>query len=410
MSADGQRTLSPYLVAQATQFAAGGMMAVLFPWLITQVLHESQARVGAGQALVNLPFLFLILVGGTLADGRDLRQFLPRLQLAMACVPLLLALVVASNTLTFAWATGLLVILGIFSAFATPARDALLSHVVPPETGLTRAAALAVAASFGGQVVGTLIAASASLVGAVPLLALQSVLLVVSAILVARLSLVTPFSVRAATGNPLQRIRQELVGGLRVVWQHERLRTIVAYLFLGAPLYNGMFLVGLPLMVRDVYAGNSGMLSLLFTAFLSGLTISSFAFSRLKPAERPGRLLLLLSPNNILVFALVCLAPPFPLFVALMLWWGLSAGIMMSLTRGMVQEAAPGEFRARVLSILQFANLAGGPIGAVLFGTVAQAAGITAAVAMVPAGATLLWLGFRLLTPLWNFRHEPAGT
>ncbi|MDZ4739002.1 MAG: MFS transporter, partial [Alphaproteobacteria bacterium] len=124
MTAKPANTLTPYLIAQGTQFAAGGMMAVIFPWLIVHELHESQMRVGLAQALVNLPFLFLILVAGAVADGRDLRRFLPRIQLAMAMFPILLALIIAVQGLSFFSATALLFVMSVFGSFATPARDA----------------------------------------------------------------------------------------------------------------------------------------------------------------------------------------------------------------------------------------------------------------------------------------------
>ena len=41
---------------------------------------------------------------------------------------------------------------------------------------------------------------------------------------------------------------------------HERLRTIILYLAIPGPLFNGMFLVGIPLLIRDVYRGESAAL------------------------------------------------------------------------------------------------------------------------------------------------------
>ena len=409
MTAKPANTLTPYLIAQGTQFAAGGMMAVIFPWLIVHELHESQMRVGLAQALVNLPFLFLILVAGAVADGRDLRRFLPRIQLAMAMFPILLALIIAVQGLSFFSATALLFVMSVFGSFATPARDALLSHVTPHSLGIARASALAVAATFGGQVLGTLAAASASSIGAVPLLACQSALLVVSALMTARLVLVTPFILKSDAEGPRTKLLDDLLDGLRVTWSSERLRTLILYLILGAPLFNGMFLVGVPLMVRDVFHGSSAMLSILITAFLVGLTVSSFAFSRQRPVERPGRLLMLLSTNNVLVFVLAHFTQTSEFFAVLMLAWGLTSGVAMSLTRGMIQIAAPHAYRARVMSMLQFSQMAGGPLGALLFGFAAQAVGILNTVLIIPVSVISMWLIFRFTTRLWDFRSEEAS-
>jgi MFS family permease len=397
-----------YFIAQGFHFAAGGLMGVLFPWLIAQVLHESDARVGLAQFFATLPLMFLVLVGGAAADGRDLRAYLARLQLSAAMVPILLALIIALGQLTFVTAMVCMVALGCFAAFIMPARDALLSYVTPPAIGLARTAALAVAATFGGQLVGTAIAASAATIGPVPLLSLQAVLLALAGMLSARVPLLNPQAFAQATPAKFSRLLHEMLEGLKAVRRSERLRTVILYLALAGPLFNGMFLVGFPLLVRDVYHGSSAMLASLIGVFLLGLTLSSFAMGRMKPVERQGRLMMLLSLNNIFVFALAHLALPFPLFMALIFVWGLSAGANMAVNRGMIQAAAPPLYRARVLSVLQFSQIAGGPPGALLYGFVSQAVGILNTLLIVPAVVAALWLIFRYFTRLWDFRREDA--
>ena len=278
----------------------------------------------------------------------------------------------------------------------------------PPTLGLARTAAIANGATFGGQLVGAAIGATAGDIGAVPLLCIQGALLAVAAMLTARIPFDAPHVTPPTERERLSRLRHELADGVMVVMRHERLRTIILYLLLGAPLFNGMFLVGFPLMVRDVYHGSAGMLSITITSFLVGLTASSFAFARARPVERPGRLILLLALNNILVFGIAHFAPPFPVFAALMLWWGIISGISMSLTRGMVQMAAPHAYRARVLSVLQLTNVAGGPPGALLYGLLSQAIGIQNTLLVVPVAVATLWIGFRFFSPLWHFRREDA--
>ena len=171
---------------------------------------------------------------------------------------------------------------------------------------------------------------------------------------------------------------------------NERLRTVIVYLILVAPLFNGMFLVGLPLMVRDVYRGDSALLATLIGTVLAGLTISSFAMSRMRPIERQGRALMLLALNNIVVFTLAHFALPFVVFALLMFSWGLGGGASMALSRGMVQAAAPPAYRARVLSVLQFSQVVGGPPGALLYGFMSQAFGILNTLLIIPAGVIVV--------------------
>lgn len=397
-----------YYLAQAMHFMAGGMMGVVFPWLIVHELHESQARVGIAQFFANLPIMILVLVGGAAADGRDLRAYLGRLQLAAALMPIALALVIATGQLSYVSATACLTAGAILAAFIMPARDALLSYVTPPETGLARTAAMAVAATFAGQMFGTAIAASASTIGAVPLLAVQAMLLALAGVLSARVRLINPHAFKGGAPVHISRLVHETLDGLRTVARHERLRTIILYLALPGPLFNGMFLVGIPLLVRDVYRGDSAQLSGLIAAFLLGLTLSSFTMARIKPIERQGRLIMLMSLNNVLVFGLAHFAPPFWAFVLLIFFWGLGAGGSMAINRGMVQAAAPPAYRARVLSVLQLTQVAGGPPGALLYGFLAQWIGILDTLLIVPVTMVILWLGFRFFTNLWEFRREEA--
>ena len=406
MSKPDHGPLHAYMLALAAHFAAGGMMSVVFPWIIVHELHETQARVGIAQAIASLPMMLLILVGGAAADGRDLRSYLARLQLGTAMIPITLALVIALHQLSFTSATVCLFAMGIVAAFVMPARDSLLSYVSPPSLGLARTSALAVAATFGGQLVGTGIAASASAVGAVPLLCGQAMLLAASAVLTARLKMENPHAPKPGEPTKFARLWPEMREGFKIVWHNERLRTITLYFVLSGPLFNGMFLVGLPLMVRDVYHGQSAMLSGLLTAFLLGLTVSSFAISRMRQSERPGRLMMLVTLNNVIIFTASYFAPPFPVFVVLIFLWGVIGGVGMATSRGLVQASAPHAYRARVLSILQFANVSGGPPGALLYGFTSQAIGIQNTLLFVPVAVMVLWLSFRFFTRLWEFRRE----
>ena len=402
-------TLTRYMLALGAHFAAGGVMSVAFPWIITYLLHESDARVGLAQFIATLPLMCFVLIGGANADGRNLRVYISRLQLGTAVLPIVLATVAALHMLSFGWTVTVVFAISTLSAFIMPARDALLSHVSPPSLGLARTAALATAANFGGQAFGLVIAGAAALFGVVPLLCLQSILLVFAAVMTAGLRYEMAPAPPITERERLSRLWHELRDGVRVVRDSERLRTLILYLSLGSPLFNGMFLVGVPLMVRDVYHLNARSLAFVMVAFLVGLTVSSFSFSHMRPVERPGRLLMLLSPNNILVFAIAHFAPPFPFFVGLMLWWGLISGVAMSLTRGMIQVAAPNAYRARVLSVLQFANIAGSPPGALLFGLVSQAVGILNTLLIVPVVVAILWIAFRFFSPLWEFKREDGA-
>jgi len=65
-----------YLSGIASWFSSNGMQVILFPWLVTVVLHEPAARVGIAQMSLAAPSIVFMMLGGAMADRADLRQLL----------------------------------------------------------------------------------------------------------------------------------------------------------------------------------------------------------------------------------------------------------------------------------------------------------------------------------------------
>ena len=84
------------------------------------------------------------------------------------------------------------------------------------------------------------------------------------------------------------------------------------------------------------------------------------------------------------------------------------SGVGATMSRSMVQAAAPEAYRARVLSIFQFGQVWGGPPGAIVIGFCAQSFGVLNALLVPSIGAGLLWLSFRAFTRLWHFQRQDA--
>jgi MFS family permease len=403
-----QASLNRYLIAQTSYFAAVGLSSVLLPWLLAHELHAGEALIGVAQALSALPTMLLVLIGGAAADGRNLRQYVAQLQLTVALAPIALGMALALQAASLASVIAYGVIMATISAFIMPARDALLFHVAPNELGLSRTVATAISATFGGQLIGILLGGAASSAGAVALLSAQAALLAVAAIATAKIK---PAREHAATttGRPQVRtVLTQVKQGVGAAWRNERLRTVILLIVLGSPVFNGVFLVGFPLLNRAHYGNGSATLAGMPLAFMIGVTMSSLVLARLKPVLRQGRVFMFAYANSFLVMSVLHFELPYPALIALILWWGLAAGVGATISRSIVQAAAPEAFRARVLSIFQFGQVWGGPLGALVIGLAAQSFGVLNAL-LVPAIVTgILWLAFRLFTPLWTFQREEA--
>ena len=408
MSALEPPSLRRYLVAQSTYFASAGLSGVLCPWLLAHELHADEALIGVAQALGSMPTMLLILFGGAAADGRNLRQYVARLQLTAALAPIALGVTIALHALTAPVVIAYSILFATIAAFIMPARDALLFYVAPSAMGLTRTVAFVTSATYAGQLCGIVIAGSASAVGPVALLSIQSVLLAVAAIATGRLRLARE-QITSVTGRPrLRAIGDQVKQGLGAAWADDRLRTVILLIVLGSPVFNGVFLVGFPLLNRAYYGNGSATLAGMPLAFMVGVTISSFALARLKPILRQGRIFMFTYANSCFALTAMHFALPYPVMLALVFWWGLGSGVGATISRSIVQAAAPHAYRARVLSLFQFGQVWGGPPGALMIGFCAQSFGIRDAL-LVPAVLTgLLWLGFGFFTPLWQFRREDA--
>jgi MFS family permease len=175
-----------------------------------------------------------------------------------------------------------------------------------------------------------------------------------------------------------------------VIWP-----VLVAQLAVGI-LYVGAFLVILPLLVRDVYAGGSAELSSVSFCFWGGTITATLAQIRLGALRRPGRAILVALALGALVLAAMSLALPLGGLLFLCLLWGLGAGVVITQGRTLVQMAAPESHRARVLSLFQLGLMGGAPIGALLLGYLVALTGPRAS-AVYPAACMLL-----VLAALWS--------
>ena len=176
---------------------------------------------------------------------------------------------------------------------------------------------------------------------------------------------------------------------------------LIAQLGVGI-LYVGAFLVVMPLLVRDVYAGGSAELSLVSFSFWGGTIAATLAQIRIGAMRRPGRAILLALTFGALVLAAMSLALPFRGLLGLCLAWGLGAGVVITQGRTLVQHAAPVSHRARILSLFQLGLMGGAPIGALLIGYLAAFTGPRAAPVYPAACMLLILAGLFARSQLWR--------
>ena len=337
---------------------------MLFAWLVTMVLHESPAMIGVAQMSMLVPATLFMLVGGSLADHFGGRRLATVAQGLAVLPPLFLATAVATGALRFGALVGYAIAMGLAQAFVTPARDALLNDVA--ETGIQRTVIRASFVQFGAQILGFLTARQADRFGAVPLFALQLTALGVGAFALSRVRV--PHTPRGDDAHWLRDMLGSVVEGAQTVWASREMRLVVVQNVAMGMCFMGSYIVTVPILVRDVYAGSAADLGLMNAVNSLGLLTTVLALMRIGDVKRRRRALLLSQAVGAVLLASVGAGLGFPAMLALIYVWGMCGGVAMSMARTIMQEDAPAGQTGRVMSFFSFSLLGAGPLGALASG------------------------------------------
>ena len=418
--------LPAYLFVQSSWFMAFGLQMVLFPYLITSPQHLGRdgLELGLANMALSAPSVLFLLIGGVVAERADGKRLLILLHLLAAAPALGLSLVLSQGTLTYPMMIVYGLAIGTVGAFMMPARDATINEVVERRvrlgSGVTLqlGVTLATMAQFVSQIVGLTLGGYADKmtrmpdwlggfgIGPVPsgdLLFLQGVVL----------ALGSGFALFLARGRKVVTGRSgfgaafgDIADGFATVRADGRLWGMTALMFGVGVFVIGSFLVVLPIINRDIYGLNSDGIRDMFVTFWMGAFVSSVVLSVFRSVRRQGRLLLTAQAIGSLAILIMLAKPPHWIFLAIVFVWGLAAGVSIAMSRSIVQDAAPRDSLARVLTIYQLGFMAGAPLGAAMMGALVDLfPDEPQRVAVIPAAgmmALLVWMVAR--TPIWSMQ------
>ena len=381
-------------------YLAYGMQSVVFAWLVTLVLRELPERVGFAQMMLGLPTMLLILLAGVLADRIGPRRQAIWAQLMAALCPWALIVAIALGHFSYVILIGYALAMGAATAFVIPARDGMLNVVAGQN--VQRMVVLSSLCQFGFQIIGFTLAGFADQMGAVTILVLQSVFLLVGVFAFAPLKGNFESGTRAHRTAASTSVIQELRMGASTVLTHPIMRTVVLQNVAMGLFFAGSFIVGFPLVVREVFAGSSGDLALLNALNSAGLVLTILLLLRLGPIRRAGRGLLLAQGLGSLVLLSAGLADQELLFVVLVFFWGICGGLALPMSRTLMQQLAPADQRARVMSFYSLSFLGAAPLGALLVGYLASLYGPQQAIVTAALAMLLVLIMVALVSPMWN--------
>ncbi|MFU8817514.1 MAG: MFS transporter [Pseudomonadales bacterium] len=399
------RPLHFYLLGTGSWFLAFGIQGVMFAWLVTMVLHETPERVGLAQMTLLLPGTLLILVGGSYADRFGARRVVLLAQAAATMAPLMLLAVILTDRFTYATMLGYALLMGCALAFVTPARDGLLSQVAAGR--VQRTVMLTSIIQFGLQVVGFGVASLADIAGPEPILLTQAAVLGVGIFAFSRMQ-----NQRHGVQTVAPRLLHSLLEGGRTVFSSPAMRMIVAQNVCMGMFFMGSYIVTMPLLVREVYAGGASDLAMMNAFNSMGLVATVVLLLRLGDVSRQGRALLLSQLVGAMVLGTAAFAPVFSVFVASLFFWGVCGGVAMTMSRTIMQEQAPPELRSRVMSFYSFSFMGAGPIGALVSGFLVNLVGPQMALLISACAMFGVILLISVMSSMWRLqgpRIEPRA-
>ena len=166
--------------------------------------------------------------------------------------------------------------------------------------------------------------------------------------------------------------RLNIGAGLKAVMQMPLVRNVIGLNFLSSLFNAGAYIIVIPYIVTEIYLGDAETFALVLIVFTTGAIGSNVALLPFMPLRRPGRLFLILQLTRVAILYVIWLAPTLMLFYAILIVWGINQGMTTTLARAMVQELAPPEEGARILSVLILSFMVSAPVSAILLGVLVE--------------------------------------
>jgi MFS family permease len=373
------------------------MQSVLFAWLVTIVLRESAERVGFAQMSVLLPGLFLILIAGVLADRIGQKRQAIWSQMFAGVMPLFLILAFMFDALSYPVMIIYALLMGIAQAILTPARDGLLNLVAGEN--VQRMVMLSSLCQFGFQILGFTIAGFADSVGPILILSFQSVILLIGTWGYFQLG---DSSRPVVAKNDRETVSKGLWEGAATVVGNPVMRAVLIQNIAMGFFFMGSFIVGFPLVIREVFAGSSSDLAALNALNSLGLVLTVLVLLRVGYISRAGRALIMAQGIGSLVLLSAGLVSNQIVFTSLVFVWGICGGLAMPMSRTLLQQLAPADQRGRVMSFYAFSFMGAGPFGALLNGYLSDIYGPQQAIVISGVGMITVLLLVSSVSPLWR--------
>lgn len=381
-----------------------GLQKVLYPWLVVGVLEQSPSNLGLAQLAVLLPSLLFVLPGGVVSDRRHRGSWLSFLYL-LYLIPIgSLALLFWSGDASFIQLIIFGILFGTITAFVQPARESLLGYAAPEL--MHQAVAKVMAVQFVAQGIGFLLAGQLGIVSPMQLLCFQMLVFLLSSWFIrlshpAIIAIDHSSQIQPPKKKPLLEFRE----GLVLFKNDKSLQHLIFIVFATGFLAFGVYLVGVPLITKQLYNGGATLYAALQVIFTLGIVSVNLGVMKLeKMFQRVGKLMIISFLVRGTIVAFIAFKPPLWLLFPLIFIWGIFTGSSMTLGRTILHNQVPDAMRSRAASVYQLCLYGGAPLGAWVCGITVEWIGLRDAFFAIALITLLLSLITAMRSPLWHVK------
>jgi MFS family permease len=393
------------LPAFAVTNLGDGIALAAAPLLVASVSREP-AAVAAAVFAQRLPWVLLGIPAGAIVDRADRRRLIMGVNGLRALLLVGLTAAVALDALTLPVLYGLLFLVGTAETFADNA-SATLVAVRTPRVALGVANARLVGVRVvTNQLAGPPLGAALFATAAALPFGVNAVGFGLGVLLVARVSPTPPEHVGQRS------MRADVVEGLRWVWAHDAVRTLVVLITAFNVTFGAVFSILVLYALERLGLGEVGFGFLLTASAVGGL-LGSAVYGRLEARVSYARMLRVGLVIETVTHAALALTTTAWVAGAILFAFGIHAVVWNTLSNTIRQRAVPLALQGRVQSVYMLGVVGPLAAGAALGGALAQGFGILAPFwfAFVGAGITtaLLWSQIDLVADAGTLDGEPDG-
>src|SRR5215468_1441509 len=269
------RNFALLFTGQGVSRLGDGLYAAAVAWLAWSLTHAVSA-VALVTIAANAPTFAVTLIGASYADRYDRRRLMIGTDLARGALVAVAALLLALGMLHFALLVVAAAVLAAIGAPFTPARNALVARIAPPDALVTANGLLQVsfrAAFF----VGPLLLAPLLAIASMPLvLTLDALTFAVSAVTLTAIDARPASPARARPG-----LRDDLGAGLAALRREPDVLLVIATFVLALTAASGFLTVGVIALVGQELGGHAGEYGLLLGIAGAAEVFGALAIARL---------------------------------------------------------------------------------------------------------------------------------